>query len=108
MNTVLTVQEPSANTTTEEVKEEESSEEEEDSEDEEDDEDEKRIEEDADTCDAEAEIPTEKIPTMLKLVNERTRAFVGDWSSLPVSIVACMVYLYIRVGIGVNSHLLLY
>lgn len=83
LNTVLTVQEPSANTTTEEVKEEESSEEEEDSEDEEDDEDEKRIEEDADTCDAEAEIPTEKIPTMLKLVSERTRAFVGDWSSLP-------------------------
>lgn len=84
MNTVLTVQEPS-NNVEEEINEEESSEEEEeDSEEEEDDEDEKRIEEDVNTCDAEAEIPSEKIPDMLKLVSERTRAFVGDWSSLPV------------------------
>lgn len=83
----MTVQEPSSsNVTAEEVKEEEEeSSEEEDSEDEEDDEEEKRIEEDADTCDAEAEISAEKIPTMLKMVSERTRAFVGDWSSLPVS-----------------------
>lgn len=83
LNTVLTVQEPSSSV--EEVVEEESSSEEEDSEEEEDDEDEKRIEEDVNTCDAEAEIPSEKIPVMLKLVSERTRAFVGDWSSLPVS-----------------------
>jgi protein-histidine N-methyltransferase len=85
LNTVLTVQEPSssANNVEDEIEDEES-EEEKDSEDEED-EDEKRIEEDVDTCDAEAEIPTNKIPDMLKLVNERTRAFVGDWSSLPVS-----------------------
>lgn len=85
LNTVLTVQEPLSADTEEETKEEQSEEEEEDTEDEEDDEDEKRIEEDVDTCDAEAEIPSEKIPDMLKLVNERTRAFVGDWSSLPVS-----------------------
>jgi protein-histidine N-methyltransferase len=85
LNTVLTVQEPSSNITTDEVKEDEESSEEEDSENEEDDEEEKRIEEDADTCDAEAEISTEKIPTMLKMVSERTRAFVGDWSTLPVS-----------------------
>lgn len=86
LNTVLTVQEPSSNITTDEAKEDEESSEEEDSEDEEDDEEEKRIEEDADTCDAEAEIFIEKIPTMLKMVSERTRAFVGDWSTLPVSV----------------------
>lgn len=86
MNTVLTVQEPSSNIVEEEIKEESSEEEEEDSEDEEDDEDDKRIEEDVNTCDAEAEIPAEKVPTMLQLVSERTRAFVGDWSTLPVKI----------------------
>ncbi|KAI7891897.1 uncharacterized protein EV154DRAFT_419709 [Mucor mucedo] len=82
LNTVLTVQEPSSNVE-EVVEEESSSSEEEDSEEEEDDEDEKRIEEDVNTCDVEAEIPSDKIPAMLKLVSERTRAFVGDWSSLP-------------------------
>ncbi|KAG2236382.1 hypothetical protein INT48_008364 [Thamnidium elegans] len=84
LNTVLTVQEPSSSIVEEEEEEiEEESSEEEDDEDDEDDEDEKRIEEDVNTCDAEAEIPTEKIPTMLQLVSERTRAFVGDWSTLP-------------------------
>jgi protein-histidine N-methyltransferase len=85
LNTVLTIQEnSSAATNTEEIEELEKSEDSEDSEEEEDDEEEKRIEEDVDTCDAEAEIITEKIPDMLKQVQSRTRAFVGDWSSLPV------------------------
>lgn len=83
LNTVLTVQEPSTNVE-EAVEEESSSSEEEDSEEEEDDEDEKRIEEDVNTCDVEAEISSDKIPVMLKLVSDRTRAFIGDWSSLPV------------------------
>ncbi|KAI8378213.1 hypothetical protein EDC96DRAFT_435478 [Choanephora cucurbitarum] len=87
LNTVLTVQDPAANTEPSESieveQEEESSDEEDEEEDEEDDDDEKRIEEDPVTCDAEAEIATERIPEMLGQVNARTRAFFGDWSTLP-------------------------
>lgn len=36
------------------------------------------------TCDAEAELPTEHVPDMLQRISQRTRAFVGDWSGLPV------------------------
>ncbi|KAF1807595.1 hypothetical protein V8B55DRAFT_1467105 [Mucor lusitanicus] len=84
LNTVLTVQEPSA-ARNEENQEPSDSEgdSEDDEEDEEDDEEGKRIEEDVDTCDAEAEISSENIPTMLQQLSSRTRAFVGDWSSLP-------------------------
>ncbi|KAI9336256.1 hypothetical protein BD770DRAFT_401785 [Pilaira anomala] len=85
LNTVLTVEEPSSKVVEEEIQEESSSEEEEDDEEDEDEDDDedKRIEEDVDTCDVEAQISAETIPTMLKLVSERTRAFVGDWSTLP-------------------------
>lgn len=89
LNTVLTVEEPSSKAVKEE--EESSSEEEEEEDDEEDDDEDKRIEEDVDTCDVEAQISAETIPTMLKLVSERTRAFVGDWSTLPVNI-----YVYLK------------
>ncbi|CEG77024.1 hypothetical protein RMATCC62417_11840 [Rhizopus microsporus] len=58
------------------------SEEEEEEEDEDDDE-EKRIEEDPVTCDAEAEIIADQVPAMLQQVSARTRAFFGDWSTLP-------------------------
>lgn len=86
LNTVLTIQENSTSTVeAEQTEKDEELQDSEDSEDEDEDEDEKRIEEDVDTCDAEAEIITEKIPDMLKQVQSRTRAFVGDWSSLPVS-----------------------
>lgn len=90
LNTVLTVQENSGTTSsgdqieTNEYSEDEDEDDEDEDEDEED-EDEKRIEEDVDTCDAEAEITTEKIPDMLNQIQSRTRAFVGDWSSLAVS-----------------------
>lgn len=85
----MTVQEPSA-AKTEENQEPSDSEvdSENDEEEEEDDEEGKRIEEDVDTCDAEAEIAGENIPTMLQQLSSRTRAFVGDWSSLPVSVYA--------------------
>lgn len=87
LNTVLTVQEPSKNNATEE-KSEESSEseddEEEDEDEEDDDEEDKRIEEDEVTCDVEAEISNENIPEILKRTQARTRAFFGDWGSLPV------------------------
>ena len=90
MNTVLTVQEPASSSSAtavdeEKQEEQEDSDSEDDSEDEEDEDEEKRIEEDVDTCDAEAEILSENIPTMLQQLSSRTRAFVGDWSSLPVS-----------------------
>jgi protein-histidine N-methyltransferase len=90
LNTVLTVQEPASSSSTtaldeERQEEQEDSDSEVDSEDEEDEGEEKRIEEDVDTCDAEAEISSENIPTMLQQLSSRTRAFVGDWSSLPVS-----------------------
>ncbi|CAO3669027.1 unnamed protein product [Rhizopus stolonifer] len=81
LNSVLNVQE--SVTTIQQEKEESSSESEDEEDDEEDDDDEKRIEEDPVTCDAEAEISTEQAPTMLKQVSDRTRAFFGDWSTLP-------------------------
>lgn len=83
LNTVLTVQEPSKNHTTEETLE-ESSDDEEGEEEEEDDEENKRIEEDEVTCDVEAEISSENVPEILKRTQARTRAFFGDWGSLPV------------------------
>ncbi|KAI8387011.1 hypothetical protein BD560DRAFT_321399 [Blakeslea trispora] len=85
LNTVLTVQDPAVSTEpSEPIEEEESSEDEdEEEEEEEDDDDEKRIEEDPITCDAEAEIASERVPEMLSQVNARTRAFFGDWSTLP-------------------------
>lgn len=82
----MTVQEPSAARNEENQGPSDSEgDSEDDEEDEEDDEEGKRIEEDVDTCDAEAEISSENIPTMLQQLSSRTRAFVGDWSSLPVS-----------------------
>ncbi|KAI8982553.1 hypothetical protein BDB01DRAFT_723549 [Pilobolus umbonatus] len=86
LNTVLTVYNNSENAhdSDEKIVESEESEESEEEEEEEDDEDdEKRIPEDPNTCDAEAELPLEKMNDMLKQVQSRTRAFVGDWSSLP-------------------------
>ncbi|KAI7854482.1 hypothetical protein BDC45DRAFT_508483 [Circinella umbellata] len=85
LNTVLTVQEPSAaNTEPSDEKDEEEEEESEPSDDEDDDDDEKdQIIGDSITCDAEAELPSDKVPEMLERVAERTRAFVGDWSGLP-------------------------
>ncbi|KAI8984383.1 hypothetical protein BDF20DRAFT_905323 [Mycotypha africana] len=89
LNTVLNVQQPgSDNTTTVQEKEDESnndnlnSESEEEEDDEDDDED-KQIEEEAITCDAEAEILPEDIPQMLNRVCLRTKAYFGDWGSLP-------------------------
>lgn len=81
----MTVQEPSAARNEENQEPSDSEDDSEDDEEDEDDEEEKRIEEDVDTCDAEAEIASENIPTMLQQLSSRTRAFVGDWSSLPVS-----------------------
>ncbi|KAI7905532.1 uncharacterized protein BX663DRAFT_500055 [Cokeromyces recurvatus] len=81
LNTVLSVQEPTINN--EEMEEEDDDEDDNENNVEEEEEEDKRIEEDPITCDAEAEIQPEKIPTMLKQVHSRTRAFVGDWSSLP-------------------------
>ncbi|KAI8080130.1 uncharacterized protein B0P05DRAFT_540090 [Gilbertella persicaria] len=85
LNTVLTVQDPATvpELIEQPQEEKEQSSESEAEEDEEDEDEEKRIEEDAITCDAEAEIVAEKIPEMLGQVNKRTRAFFGDWSSLP-------------------------
>ncbi|KAI8645110.1 hypothetical protein BD408DRAFT_412258 [Parasitella parasitica] len=86
LNTILTVQEPASSTVNEEQDSEVDSEDDDDQEEEEDDDDEKRIEQDVDTCDAEAEISSENIPTMLQQLASRTRAFVGDWSSLPAQL----------------------
>lgn len=85
LNSVLNVQEPAVTNEEEPQLDTSSESEEEEEEEEEGEEDEKRIEEDPVTCDAEAEIATEQIPTMLQQVNARTRAFFGDWSTLPVS-----------------------
>ncbi|KAI8146300.1 hypothetical protein BJV82DRAFT_705704 [Fennellomyces sp. T-0311] len=78
LNTVLTVEETStADAQLSDEKEESSSEEEDD------DEEKDQIIGDTATCDAEAELPAERVPDMLRRVSERTRAFVGDWSGLP-------------------------
>ncbi|KAI9256580.1 hypothetical protein BDA99DRAFT_516823 [Phascolomyces articulosus] len=87
LNTVLTIQEPSANDTEpseekEQEEEESESSDDEDNEEGEDGEKDQIIGESA-TCDAEAELPADKLPEMLQRVTERTRAFVGDWSGLP-------------------------
>ncbi|KAI9278024.1 hypothetical protein BY458DRAFT_532308 [Sporodiniella umbellata] len=82
LNTVLNVQEPVVAVEPEQA-EESSSDESEDDDDDDDDDDAKRIEEDPVTCDAEAEISSEQVPMMLEKVSARTRAFYGDWSTLP-------------------------
>ncbi|RCI00075.1 hypothetical protein CU097_014580 [Rhizopus azygosporus] len=81
LNCVLNVQENTAVNNEEQEKESSSESEEED--DDEDDDEEKRIEEDPVTCDAEAEIVADQVPAMLQQVSARTRAFFGDWSTLP-------------------------
>lgn len=87
LNTVLQV-----HASTDEQPEDASSDKEEAPESDKDDEDEDEDDEEKDgfigesvTCDAEAELPTEHIPDMLQRISQRTRAFVGDWSGLPVS-----------------------
>ncbi|KAI8089868.1 uncharacterized protein BX664DRAFT_263543 [Halteromyces radiatus] len=42
-----------------------------------------QVMEDPVTCDAEAEIPSDKVSDMLQQVQQRTKAFVGDWAGLP-------------------------
>jgi protein-histidine N-methyltransferase len=89
LNTALTIQDPTTNDlppdeNNEDEEEEEEEEEDEEEDDEDDEDDEKAIVEH--TCDGEAEIPTDKISDILSAVSKRTRAFMGDWSSLPVSI----------------------
>ena len=98
LNTVLTIQEPSGangepsdEKNEEEEEESESSDDDEDNEEGEDDEKDQIIGESV-TCDAEAELPSDKVPEMLERVSERTRAFVGDWSGLPVSILKSLIY----------------
>ncbi|CAO3678927.1 unnamed protein product [Rhizopus microsporus] len=81
LNCVLNVQENPAVNNEEQGKE--SSSESEDEDEDDDDDEEKRIEEDPVTCDAEAEIIADQVPAMLQQVSARTRAFFGDWSTLP-------------------------
>ncbi|KAL0094975.1 hypothetical protein J3Q64DRAFT_1716729 [Phycomyces blakesleeanus] len=90
LNTILTIQDPSTaiNDNKEEENEESSESEDdenegEDEEEEEEDEEEDRIIGDSNTCDAEADIPAEQAPDMLRRLSERTKAFIGDWSGLP-------------------------
>jgi protein-histidine N-methyltransferase len=90
LNCVLNVQEsPTVNN--EEQEKESSSESEEEEDDDDDDDEEKRIEEDPVTCDAEAEIIADQAPAMLQQVSARTRAFFGDWSTLPVCCISFRV-----------------
>ncbi|KAI9322158.1 hypothetical protein BX666DRAFT_2022669 [Dichotomocladium elegans] len=35
------------------------------------------------TCDAEAELPAELVPTMLERISQRSKAYYGDWTGLP-------------------------
>ncbi|CEP06894.1 hypothetical protein [Parasitella parasitica] len=86
LNTILTAQEPASLITNEEQDSDADSGDDDDPEEEDDNDDEKRIEQDVDTCDAEAEILSENIPTILQQLASRTRAFVGDWSSLPAQL----------------------
>ncbi|CAO3627307.1 unnamed protein product [Cunninghamella blakesleeana] len=55
----------------------------ENSNDDDDDDDEVQVMDDPLTCDAEAELESEKIPDMLKQLSQHTKAFTGDWSGLP-------------------------
>ncbi|KAI8884379.1 hypothetical protein K501DRAFT_182357 [Backusella circina FSU 941] len=81
LNTVLTVEDPTTNNLPDNEKDEDESEDDDvEEEDEEEEEEEEIIEH---TCDGEAEIPTDKISDILGMVSKRTRAFMGDWSSLP-------------------------
>ncbi|ORZ08695.1 hypothetical protein BCR42DRAFT_142262 [Absidia repens] len=58
-----------------------------DDDDDDDDEEEKdQVMEDPVTCDAEAELPSDKLPKMLQQVQQRTEAFVGDWEGLPTQL----------------------
>lgn len=55
----------------------------EDNDDDDDEEDEVQVIDDPLTCDAEAELESEKIPDMLKQLSQHTKAYIGDWSGLP-------------------------
>ncbi|CAO3592841.1 unnamed protein product [Absidia cylindrospora] len=101
LNTVLSPQEPTAalangdqidvssdddddnndNDPTEEKNENDEEVEEEEEEEEKD-----QVMEDPVTCDAEAELPSDKIPEMLQQLQQRTEAFVGDWEGLPTQL----------------------
>lgn len=91
LNCVLNVQESPTVNNEEQEKESSSESEEEEDDDEDDDDEEKRIEEDPVTCDAEAEIIADQAPAMLQQVSARTRAFFGDWSTLPVCCISFRV-----------------
>ncbi|KAF7722253.1 hypothetical protein EC973_003503 [Apophysomyces ossiformis] len=84
LNTILTVQEPTKLGEVEK-NEELNSEPESDSDDDEteDGEEKDQIIGESVTCDAEAELPADQVPEMLKRVRQRTQAFTGDWSGLP-------------------------
>ncbi|KAI9306321.1 hypothetical protein BJ944DRAFT_160109 [Cunninghamella echinulata] len=48
-----------------------------------DDEDECEVIDEPLTCDAEAELESEKMPDMLQQISQHSKAFIGDWSGLP-------------------------
>lgn len=87
LNTLLTVQDATQPPELSEDKEEHdsssSSSEAEDADEDEEEEKDQIIGESA-ICDAEAELSEDQMPEILQQLNSRTRAFVGDWSGLPV------------------------
>lgn len=96
LNTLLTVQDATQPPELSEENDQESSSDEErgaehgDYHEEEEDEEKDRIIGESATCDAEAELPEEQVPEMLRQLALRTRAFVGDWSGLPVWNIVCI------------------
>ncbi|KAI7885587.1 hypothetical protein K492DRAFT_123659 [Lichtheimia hyalospora FSU 10163] len=91
LNTVLQVhtstdeQPEDASTEKEKASDKDEKENDDDQENDDDDEEKDQIIGESVTCDAEAELPSEHAPDMLQRISQRTRAFVGDWSGLPVS-----------------------
>ncbi|CAO3620264.1 unnamed protein product [Cunninghamella echinulata] len=99
LNTILTPQQPVSLTTTTVVKDDNNdglstsssiTDNEKDNEndqyndnEEEDDEDECEVMDEPLTCDAEAELESDKIPDMLQQISQHSKAFIGDWSGLP-------------------------
>ncbi|KAI8342539.1 hypothetical protein BC941DRAFT_344731 [Chlamydoabsidia padenii] len=82
LNTILSPQEPTTNDDLTLSSDEEEAKEDDTNEDDDDDEEKDQVMEDPVTCDAEAEIPADKVSDMLQQLQQRTKAFVGDWEGL--------------------------
>lgn len=97
LNTILSPQEPTAALANGDLVDEPSSSDDDDDDNnnndddgtkdgEEDEEEKDQVMEDPVTCDAEAEIPADKVPDMLQQLQQRTKAFIGDWEGLPAQL----------------------